>query len=84
MVLARGCSGRLLVLTATGNLRSVISGLIFAVAAQMSLSGWLAPARNRLAALWITPGGHNVNLIFTSGLPDWSGLALDVIAIFAL
>ena len=30
MVLARGCSGRLLVLAATGNLRAVISGLIFA------------------------------------------------------
>ena len=28
MVLARGCSGRLLVLAATGNLRSVVSGLI--------------------------------------------------------
>ncbi len=41
--------------------------------------------RNRLAALWITPGGHNVNLIDTSGLPDWSGFALGVaIAIFAL
>lgn len=39
MVLARGCSGRLLVLAATGNLRSVISGLIFAVVAQMSLHG---------------------------------------------
>ena len=36
MVLARGCSGRLLVLAATGNLRSVVSGLIFAVVAQMA------------------------------------------------
>ena len=40
MVLARGCSGRLLVLAATGNLRSLISGLIFAVVAQMALHGW--------------------------------------------
>ena len=44
MVLARGCSGRLLVLAATGNLRSLISGLIFAVVAQMSLKGALAAA----------------------------------------
>lgn len=57
MVLARGCSGRLLVLAATGNLRSVISGLIFAVVAQMALHGWLAPARQWLAGLWVTPGG---------------------------
>ena len=48
MVLARGCSGRLLVLAATGNLRSVVSGLIFAVVAQMSLSGLLSPARDWL------------------------------------
>ena len=46
MVLARGCSGRLLVLAATGNLRSVVSGLVFAVVAQMSLSGWLASTRD--------------------------------------
>lgn len=57
MVLARGCSGRLLVLAATGNLRSVVAGLIFAVVAQMARHGWLAPARQWLAALWVTPGG---------------------------
>ncbi len=78
MVLARGCSGRLLVLAATGNLRSVISGLIFAVVAQMSLQGWLAPLRDQLAALWVTPGGANVNLLTALGLPDTGGLALGV------
>ena len=85
MVLARGCSGRLLVLAATGNLRSVVSGLIFAVTAQMSLSGWIAPLRDRLASIWITSGGHNLNLIEASGLPEWSGLVLGlVIAGYAL
>ena len=63
MVLARGCSGRLLVLAATGNLRSVVSGLIFAVVAQMSLSGILSPLRDRIAALWITEGGRNMDLL---------------------
>jgi len=82
MVLARGCSGRLLVLAATGNLRSVISGLIFAVVAQMSLHGYLAPLRDRLAGLWITPGGRNINLIEAFALPDWSGLALGVFSAF--
>lgn len=85
MVLARGCSGRLLVLGATGNLRSIISGLIFAVVAQMSLSGWLSPFRDRLAALWITSGGRNLNLEAAVGLPDWGGLILGLgIAVFAL
>ncbi len=78
MVLSRGCSGRLLTLAATGNLRSVVSGLVFAVFAQMSLHGWLAPLRNRLAALWTTPGGRNISLLDQVGLPDWSGLAFGL------
>jgi len=85
MVLARGCSGRLLVLAATGNLRSVVSGLIFAVVAQMALHGWLAPLRQRLAGLWVTPGGRNVDLIAALSLPEGTGLALGlVIAVLAL
>ena len=85
MVLARGCSGRLLVLAATGNLRSVVSGLIFAVVAQMSLSGVLAPLRDHLAALWITEGGRNMNLLSALHLPDYGGLVLGLlIAVLAL
>lgn len=85
MVLARGCSGRLLVLAATGNLRSVVSGLIFAVVAQMSLHGWLSPLREALAGLWVTPGGANVNLLESLHLPTGAGLALGVVtAVLAL
>ena len=85
MVLARGCSGRLLVLAATGNLRSVVSGLVFAVVAQMSLHGWITPFRNKLAALWITADGHNMNLLTELHLPDWSGFALGIVlAAFAI
>jgi len=85
MVLARGCSGRLLVLAATGNLRSVVSGLIFAVVAQMSLSGILSPFRDRIAALWITEGGRNVDLLATLGLPQVAGLIAGIaIAVLAL
>jgi uncharacterized membrane protein YedE/YeeE len=79
MVLARGCSGRLLVLAATGNLRSIVSGLVFAVVAQMALAGWLAPLRNWLAGLWTTSGGRNVNLLDMLGLPDGTGLALGLL-----
>jgi len=80
MVLARGCSGRLLVLAATGNLRSVMSGLIFAVFAQMSLHGWLSPLRDKLASLWMTSGGTNVNLLDILRLPEWFGLALGLLS----
>lgn len=76
MVLARGCPGRLLVLAATGNLRSILSGLLFAVTAQMALHGWLADLRTRLAQLWTTPGGRNVEVFTALGLPDWAALAV--------
>ena len=78
MVLARGCSGRLLVLAATGNLRSVVAGLVFAVVAQMTLTGWLAPLRDWLAGLWITAGGRNMDLLASSGLPEGAGLVFGL------
>lgn len=85
MVLSRGCPGRLLVLAATGNLRSILSGLLFAVTAQMALHGWLAGARGDMAAWWVTPDGRNVNLLTALGLPRGSGLALGlVVALLAL
>lgn len=85
MVLARGCSGRLLVLAATGNLRSVVSGLIFAVVAQMSLSGLLSPMRDRIAAIWTTSGGRNMDLLAALGLPQHGGLLIGLsIAVLAL
>jgi len=85
MVLARGCSGRLLVLAATGNLRAMISGLVFAVVAQMSLHGWLSPLRDWMAGLWITPNGANIQILTYIGLPEGSGAVLGLIfAIYAL
>ncbi|MEN8894395.1 YeeE/YedE family protein [Planktotalea arctica] len=85
MVLARGCSGRLLVLAATGNLRSLVSGLIFAVVAQMSLSGMLSPMRDQIASLWITSGGRNMNLLSTLGLDQSMGLIFGLaLAVLAL
>lgn len=79
MVLARGCSGRLLVLAAGGNLRALLAGLVFAVAAQASMDGLLAPLRRELAGLWTT-GPENVVLTTALGLPDWAGLALGLTA----
>ena len=50
MMLARGCSSRVLVLAAQGNLRALLSGLVFAVTAQSTLSGLLSPLRNTLSS----------------------------------
>lgn len=52
MILARGCSSRMLVLAANGNLRALLTGLIFAVTAQASLNGVLSPLRLWLSRLW--------------------------------
>lgn len=52
MVLTRACASRMLVLSATGNLRALLSGLVFAVVAQSARSGVLEPARTALGDLW--------------------------------
>ena len=84
MVLARGCSGRLLVLAAGGNLRALLSGLVFAVTAQMSLYGVLAPAREALARLWLT-GPTNIELTSLLGLGPYAGVAIGaLLAVVAL
>ena len=72
MILARGCASRLLVLSATGNLRALITGLILTVVAQASLRGILSPARLKLASLWLV-GPEARNLM--DHLPHNSGLA---------
>jgi uncharacterized membrane protein YedE/YeeE len=56
----------------------MVSGLIFAVVAQMSLAGALVPLRDRIAQLWITPGGRNVDLLSSLHLPDGAGLVIGL------
>jgi len=51
-VMTRGCASRLLILSANGNLRALLSGLIFAVTAQASRSGSLTPLRDTISAWW--------------------------------
>ena len=52
MTLTRACGSRMLVLSATGNLRALLSGLVFAVVAQMSRDGLLSPLREAIGNLW--------------------------------
>jgi len=68
MILARGCASRLLVLSATGNLRALVTGLVLTIVAQSALRGVLAPAREGLAALWLVPGGAARDLLAHFGL----------------
>lgn len=79
MILTRGCPGRLLVLAANGNLRALSSGLVFAVAAQASLHGALAPARDRLAGLWVVDAPSTLNILTSLGLGSGAGMVLATV-----
>ena len=74
MILARGCSSRMLVLAANGNLRALLAGLIFAVAAQASLNGSLSPLRIWVSG-WLTiDGGTTRDLLAFLHLGNTGGL----------
>ncbi len=68
MILARGCASRLLVLSATGNLRALITGLVLTLVAQASLRGVLSPLREDLSGLWLIEGGQGRNIMSYFGL----------------
>lgn len=79
MIMTRGCASRLLVLSGTGNLRSLVSGLIMAVAAQSSFRGALAPAREWLANLWVVEGPGERNLLTVLGVDNRSAMLVGIV-----
>lgn len=83
MILTRGCASRLLVLSANGNLRALLSGLIFAVTAQASLSGALAPLREFLSRSWTVEGGATRDLLAIVGFGHWGGLIVGLVWVAA-
>jgi uncharacterized membrane protein YedE/YeeE len=83
MVMTRGCASRLLVLSANGNLRALLSGLVFAVTAQAALGGILAPWREALSALWTVEGGDSRNLLALTGVGPWGGLVFGLLWLLA-
>lgn len=68
MILARGCASRLLVLSATGNLRALLTGLIVTLVAQASLTGVLAPLREGISMLVRVDGGEARDLMELMGI----------------
>ena len=79
MVLTRGCASRLLVLSANGNLRALLCGLIFAVTAQSSLSGALSPLRSEISSWWMVDGGPARDLLAQLGLGHEAGLLFGLV-----
>jgi uncharacterized membrane protein YedE/YeeE len=81
MVLARGCASRLLVLSATGNLRALLSGLVFAVFAQASLRGFLSPLREAVATPLNTTATGGNDLLAFAGWSTGAALAMSLAAV---
>lgn len=86
MILARGCASRLLVLSATGNLRALVTGLVLTVAAQASLRGVLSPLRLGISEWWVV-GPETRGMLMS--VPTWlimvlalGGLALGAFIAF--
>lgn len=83
MVMTRGCASRLLVLSANGNLRALLSGLIFAVTAQAALGGMLAPLRQEISGWWTIEGGASRDLLAVAHVDRWAGLAFALLWLLA-
>lgn len=79
MILARGCSSRMLVLSANGNLRALLTGLIFAVVAQASLNGQLSPLRTWISGWWTIDGGSGRDLLAALHLGHLGGLLFGAV-----
>lgn len=76
MVLAGGCASRLLVLSATGNMRTMVAGLVVTIVAQASLRGGLSPLRETISSWWLVSGDSRS---FAGWLPPYGGVVLGAL-----
>lgn len=83
MILARGCASRLLVLSATGNLRALVTGLVVTLVAQAAYRGVLAPAREEISGLWMIGGGADRHLGTLLGLSEGVVAWIAILALAA-
>lgn len=79
MILTRGCASRLVILSAAGNLRALLAGLVFAVAVQATIGGSLLPLRQDIASWWPVDPGPGRQWLSALGLPTGSGLAVGAV-----
>ena len=80
MILTRGCTSRLLVLSGSGNLRALLVIAVFAIVAHATLKGVLAPLRAALGSFTL-PLGDQVSL---AAMPGGALLWSTAIAVAAL
>lgn len=75
MVLAGGCASRLLVLSATGNMRTLVAGLVVTIVAQASLRGGLSPLRETISSWWLVGADSRS---FAGLMPHYGGVVLGI------
>ena len=76
MVLAGGCASRLLVLSATGNIRTLVAGLVVTIVAQASLRGGLSPLREEISSWWLVDASSRG---FSHWMPPFGGMLVGVL-----
>ena len=81
MILARGCASRLLVLSGTGNMRALLTGLVVTLVAQAAYRGVLAPLREELSGLWTIEGGAARDLSAILGVSPIAFLVLSALGL---
>lgn len=79
MIMTRGCASRLLVLSATGNLRALLTGLVMAVTAQSAYRGALVPLRETITGWWTIDGTGARDLLVVLGLGHGHALAFGLV-----
>lgn len=79
MVLARGCVSRLLVLSASGNLRAIFTILVTALVGSATYDGLLVPLRDSIGGLWNTASIGGNDLLVHAALPQSAGLWIGII-----
>ncbi|MBT4463255.1 MAG: YeeE/YedE family protein, partial [Rhodospirillaceae bacterium] len=83
MVMARGCASRILILSANGNLRMLVTGLVLTIVAQASYSGLLSPLREYIADMWTVSGGAERDLSAILGLSGYTPFVIGVAILVA-
>lgn len=78
MILCRGCASRMLILSATGNVRALVAGLVVTIVAQASYRGGLSPLREQISSWWVVEA-HERGVSHL--LPPYGGVMLGAIVL---
>ncbi|MCP3056552.1 YeeE/YedE family protein [Aurantimonas marianensis] len=79
MILARGCVSRLLVLSATGNLRALYSSVVIAIVGLATYSGVLVPLRDSAGGIWSTAAIGGNDALAHLGLGQEAGVIIGAV-----